>query len=161
MTGKAGFKAGLIGAAIILVLVLLSQIPAVGCICCGLSWLAYVGIGALAGFFLTPPRTAGTGAGAGAIAGLISGAVSGIVWSIVMAIQMALTDPGDIASAIDPEVMRQLAELGVDIDPETFALFSGAGGVVIAGGLCCMTGLIVGAGLGAVGGAIFAAVKSE
>ncbi|HEY72809.1 MAG TPA: hypothetical protein G4N99_06000 [Thermoflexia bacterium] len=39
MTGKAGLKAGLIGAAIILVMTLLSQIPGVGCFCCALTWL--------------------------------------------------------------------------------------------------------------------------
>lgn len=159
MAGKAGLKAGLIGAGIVLVLTLLSQIPTVGCVCCGLSWLAYAGIGALAGFFLTPPRAAGTGAGAGAIAGLISGAVGGIVWIIIMAIQVAVTGTGDIMSAIDPQTMRQLLELG--IDPEIFGSFSGVGVVAIAGGMCCLTGLAVGAGLGAAGGAIFAAAKSD
>lgn len=159
MTGKAGLKAGLIGAAVMLVTTLLSQIPGVGCVCCPLSLLVYAAIGALGGFFLTPPRTAGTGAGAGAIAGLISGAVSGLVWIIVMAVQIALGGAGDITSAIDPEVMRELIELG--IDPETFAIFSGVGGVALGGGMCCLTGLVIGAGLGAVGGAIFAAVKSD
>jgi len=159
MAGKAGLKAGLIGAGIILVLTLLGQIPTVGCVCCGLSWLAYAGIGALAGFFLTPPRAAGAGAGAGAIAGLISGAVGGIVWIIIMAIQVAFIGTGDIMSAIDPQTMRQLLELGVD--PQMFSTFSGVGGVAIAGGMCCLTGLAVGAGLGAAGGAIFAASKAD
>ena len=161
MTGKAGLKAGLIGAAVILVLTLLSQIPAVGCICCGATWLAYAGIGALAGFFLAPPRSAGSGAGAGAIAGLVSGLVSGVLWIIILAVQMAITGTGDIVSAIDPETMRQLSELGVDISPEMFALFSGVGGVALVGGMCCLTSLAAGAGLGAIGGAIFAAVKSD
>ena len=166
MTGKAGLKAGLIGAAVMLVLTVASQLLArlpgtecVGCACCALPWLVYAGIGALAGFFLIPPRAAGTGAGAGAIAGLISGAVSGVVSIIIMAIQMALAGTGELVSYIDPQQMRQLAELG--IDPEMLAIFSGAGGVAIGGGLCCMTSLAVGAGLGAIGGAIFAAVKSD
>jgi len=159
MTGKAGLKAGLIGAAVVLVLTLLSQIPGVGCVCCGLTWLVYAGIGALAGFFLTPPRAAGTGAGAGAIAGLVSGAVGGIIWIIILAIQMALAGPEEIASTINPEQMRQLVELG--IDPEMFTIFSGVGGVAIGGGLCCLTGLAIGAGMGAIGGAIFAAIKSD
>jgi hypothetical protein len=159
MTGKAGLKAGLIGAAIALVLTLLSQVPAVGCVCCGLTWLAYAGIGALAGFFLTPPRDAGTGAGAGAIAGLISGAVSGIVWIIILAIQTLLIGPGEFVSALDPEQLRQLTELG--IDPKVFAAFTGTGGVALAGGMCCLTGLAIGAVFGAVGGAIFAAVQPD
>ena len=159
MTGKAGLRAGLIGAGIILVVTLLSQIPYLGCVCCGLTWLIYAGIGALAGYFLTPPRVAGTGAGAGAIAGLVSGAVGGLVWIVIMVIQMAVGGTGQIMSAMDPEMMRQLAELGVD--PDVFAIFSGAGGVAIAGGMCCLTGLAIGAGMGAVGGAIFAAVQPE
>ncbi|RLC75771.1 MAG: hypothetical protein DRJ03_29740 [Chloroflexi bacterium] len=157
MTGKAGLKAGLIGAAIILVMTLLSQIPGVGCFCCALTWLVYAGIGALAGFFLTPPRAAGSGAGAGAIAGLVSGAAGGIIWIIVMAITVALGGTGDIMSAIDPQTMRQLLDLG--IDPDMFAIFSGVGGVAIGGAMCCLTGLAIGAGMGAIGGAIFAAAK--
>jgi len=161
MTGKVGLKAGLIGAAVMLVITLLNQIPGVGCFCCPLSLLVYAAIGALAGFFLTPPRTAGTGARAGAIAGLISGAVSGLAWIIVMAVQIALAGTDKIISAIDPQQIQQLTDLGIEIDPEMLALFSGAGGVAIGGGLCCLAGLAVGAGLGAVGGAIFAAAKPD
>jgi len=161
MTGKAGLKAGLIGAAIVFVLTLLSQIPAVGCVCCGLNWLSYAGIGALAAYFLAPPRSAGAGAGAGAIAGLISGAIGGLIWTVIMAIKMAITGTGNLVSTIDPQTMQQLAELGVDISPEMFAAFSGVVGMAIAGGMCCLTGLAVGAGLGAIGGAIFAAAKPD
>ncbi len=159
MTGKAGLRAGLIGAGIMLVVTLLSQIPFISCICCALTWLVYAGIGALAGNFLPPPRNAGTGAGAGAIAGLISGAAGGIVWIIVMAIQMVTGSTGDVMPMIDAETMRQLVELG--IDPEMFAMLSGTVGAVIAGGMCCLMGLATGAGMGAIGGAIFAAAKSE
>jgi hypothetical protein len=150
MTGKAGLKAGLIGAAVILVVTLLSQIPFVGCVCCALTWLIYAAIGALAGFFSDPPRTAGSGAGAGAIAGLISGVAGGLIWVIVMVIQAAVAGPGNIP-AIDPETMRQLTELGVD--PEMFQ--------VLTGGMCCLGSLATGAGLGAVGGLIFAALRPE
>ncbi|MEE9615542.1 MAG: hypothetical protein V3T90_00860 [Anaerolineae bacterium] len=159
MAGKAGLKAGLIGAAVMLVMTLLSQIPGVGCVCCGLNLLVYAVIGALAGFFLTPPRTAGTGAGAGAIAGLVSGAVSGVVSIIIMAIQMVRAGSGEIISYLDPQQIQQLIELG--IDPEVFGILSGAGGVAIGGSLCCLAGLVIGAGIGAAGGAIFAAVKSD
>jgi hypothetical protein len=159
MTGKAGLKAGLIGAAAIFVMTLLNQIPGVGCVCCPLTLLVYAAIGVLAGYFLVPPRTPGAGAGAGAIAGLVSGAVGGIIWIIVLAIQMTTMDAADIISNIPPETLQQLIELGVD--PEMFAMFSGAGGVALTGGMCCLTGLAVGAGLGAIGGAIFSAIRSE
>jgi hypothetical protein len=161
VTGKAGLKAGLIGAAVVLVMTLLNQIriPGIGCVCCPLTLLAYAGIGVLAGYFLVPPRTPGTGAGAGAIAGLTSGAIGGIVWIIALAIQMAMMDTTDIMANIPPETLRQLTEVGVD--PDVFATFSGAGGVALVGGMCCLTGLAAGAGLGAIGGAIFSAIKSE
>lgn len=164
MAGKAGLKAGLIGGAIMLVLALLGLIPVplLNVCCCGVQLLAYAGIGILAGFFLTPPRTAGTGAGAGAIAGVVSGVVAGVVGMLIAAIRMAIAGPaGQIVSAIDPETMRQLAELGIDITPRMLATFSGWGGVAVGGSLCCLGWLVIGAALGAVGGAIFAATKSE
>jgi hypothetical protein len=161
MAGKAGLKAGLIGAAAILVVTLLNQIriPGISCVCCPLTLLVYAGIGVLAGYYLVPPRTPGAGAGAGAIAGLVSGAVGGIIWIIALAIQMATMDAADIMSNIPPETLQQLIELGVD--PEMFASFSGVGGVALTGGMCCLTGLAVGAGLGAIGGAIFSSIRSE
>lgn len=162
MAGNAGLKAGLIGAGILFVLTLLGLIPVpfLDCVCCGVQLLAYAGIGVLAGSFLTAPRDAGTGAGAGAIAGVISGAVSGVLGIIIAAIQVVIGGAGTGVGALDPEVIRQLGELG--IDPRTFARYTvGWGGVAIGGGLCCLFSLAVGAALGAVGGAIFAAVKSD
>ena len=160
MTGKAGVKAGLIGAAVLVVLALLNLIPVpfLGCVCCALILLAYVGIGVLAGYYLTPPRTAGAGAGAGAIAGLISGAAFGIASIIISVVQTAI---GVAGAVVDPELMRQFTELGVDIDPEILTLFTGAGGVAVGGGLCCLGSLAIGAALGAIGGAIFGAAKSD
>jgi hypothetical protein len=162
MPGKAGLKAGLIGAAAMLVLTLLGLIPLamLKCVCCGADLLAYAGIGVLAGFFLTPPRTAGTGAGAGAIAGLISGAAAGLINIVVGAIRVATRGPVGSIPAIDPEVLRQFREYGVD--PREFARFTqGWSGVGIGGSLCCLGSLAIGAALGAIGGAIFAAVKAE
>ena len=166
MVGKAGMKAGLIGAAILFVLTLLdalvglAEVPALSCLCCGLPLLAYAGIGVLAGSFLSAPRSAGTGAGAGAIAGLVSGVVAGVVRIIVMAVRMATSDVGQqVVSLTNPDILRQLAEVG--IDPRSLATFTGWGGVGIAGTLCCAASLAVGAVLGAIGGAIFAAAKSD
>jgi hypothetical protein len=161
MSGKAGLKAGLIGAAVVLVLTLLAQIP-VSYVCCGctaIQWLAYAGIGVLAGIFLTPPRNAGAGAGAGAIAGVISGVVSGLVWTVVLIIQMLLTGAGDILAGLDPQTIRQMEELGWD--PATAAWLSGGLGIAIVSGGCCLANLAVGAGLGAVGGAILGAAKQD
>jgi hypothetical protein len=146
VAGKAGLKAGLIGAVIMLAMTLVNNLllPAGGnialsLISCGVSLLIYVGIGVLAGVFLVPPRTANKGAGAGAIAGLISGAVSGVVGLILM-----LTG---VSKAVDPQQMQQLAEAG--INPTL---------VVVPSAIC---GLAIGAGLGAAGAAIFSAIKPD
>lgn len=161
MSGKAGLKAGLIGAGVILVLTLLNQIPvpALSCVCCGVTLLVYAGIGALAGYFVPPPRSGGSGAGAGAIAGLVSGLVAAIIWSIVMVIGVATGGTGDILSQLDPQMLRQLNELG--LDPQMFAVFSGVGGVALASGMCCAFSLAWGAGIGALGGLVFSSIKRD
>lgn len=158
MTSKAGLKAGLIGAAVILVLTLISlvPIPFLNCICCGLTWLVYIVIGALAGYFLVPPRTAGAGAGAGALAGVISSSIGGIVNSIIVAVGAGSYDP-DVM--LTPEIISQLRELGVD--PATVTDVAGAGGVVVTSVLCCLGVLFIGAMLGALGGALFGALQTE
>lgn len=147
MAGKAGLKAGLIGAAGLLAMTVVNQfLPPGGLVyvSCGVSMLIYAGIGVLAGFFLAPPRTPGKGAGAGAIAGLISGTINGIVGSIVMSVRWArgMGIPG-----LDPQQMQQLTESGMD--PRIFA---------VPGVIC---GLAIGAGVAAIGGAILAAIKSD
>jgi hypothetical protein len=165
MSGQAGLKAGLIGAGVMVVLVLLNLIPSLipaagvlGCACCGVELLAYAGAGVLAGAFLSPPRDAGAGAGAGAIAGLISGVGAGIMTIITAAGRMAFSS-GQMVSVIDPAQARQLMEAG--IDPQMLAIFSGWAGVFIGGGLCCLGWIAIGAGLGALGGLIFAAAKKD
>lgn len=151
---QAGLKAGLVGGAVaVLVAVLGAVVPCFGC----LSWVVYVGAGALAAYWLTPPRSAGDGAGAGAIAGVIAGLVGGIVSTIMAAVMFAIR--GGTAAAlgqIPPDVMQGLYEAG--IDP---SMFASIGGVVGISAVCCVIGFIIAAVLGAIGGAIFAAVKSE
>ena len=139
MAGKAGLKAGLIGTAVLLVMTVLNQfLPAGGLVyvSCGVSLLLYTGIGVLAGFLLAPPRTPGKGASAGALAGLIGGGI--------MIVRLA---QGMGLAGMDPQQMQQLAELGMD--PRIMAI----------PGLICT--LALGSGLAAIGGAIFAAVKSD
>jgi hypothetical protein len=150
VAGRAGFKAGAIGLAIMLVITLVNQLeilPITGAmvyVVCGINMLIYAGIGVLAGFFLTPPRTPGKGAGAGAIAGLISGGISSVVGSIIMSVRWS---QGLGIAGLDPQQMQQLTEAGMD--PRVFA---------IPGVIC---GLAMGAGLAAIGGAILAAVKTD
>ena len=165
MSGKAGLKAGLIGAGVAFLLTLtnllptLLPIPFLGCVCCMLPLLAYVGAGVLGGFFLTPPRNTGAGAGAGAIAGLISGVGTTVAWMINTGVGMLVTGTQSIASGLDPQVIEQLAQAG--ISPQMFAALSGVTGLFIGGGMCCLFSLALGAGVGALGGLIFAAAKSD
>lgn len=164
MSGKAGLKAGLIGAGALFMLALVNivsaLIPAVpiGCVCCGVQILVYAGAGLLAGSFLAPPRSAGAGAGAGALAGAISGLGAGI-GGIITSIIQVLTG---LAAAQTDQLMKQLIESGLlepGMLPPTAA--PGLGSVAINGAICCLGSLVIGAALGAIGGAIFAAAKKD
>jgi len=151
-------KAGLIGAAIVLFLNLVGIIPAIGCIGLPLELIAYLAIGALAGFWMVPPRATGRAAGQGALAGLIAGIASGIIRAILTPLSMKLSGgTSAMLSQLPPESLQQLQQAG--LDPSV--LFGGGtmAGLVL---VCCLpVGLLLGAGLGALGGLIFAAAKPE
>jgi len=167
MVGKAGLKAGLIGAAVLFVLALLSLVSALspalgvlGCVCCGLEFLIYAGAGALGGFFLTVPRTAGKGAGAGAIAGLLSGLGSGLGGILVSVIgKMTGTTARQMQQLMQMLRNMDLVEPGMLPPPQYMS--AGWGSLLLSSGLCCLGNLAVGAALGAVGGAIFTAIKKR
>jgi hypothetical protein len=151
-------KAGLSGAVLVLVLNLVGVIPVIGCIGLPLELIAYIAIGALAGFWLVPPRATGRAAGQGALAGLIAGAASGLVRAILTPLSMKLSGgTSALLSQVPPESLQQLQQAGIDPN----LIFNGGtmAGLVL---LCCLPfGLLLGAGLGALGGLIFAAVKPE
>jgi hypothetical protein len=167
MAGKAGLKAGLIGTAAMFVLVILPLVGAllpaegtvvVGCTCCITWMLAYAGIGALAGFFLTPPRSTGNGAGAGAIAGAISGVGAG-VGRVVMAVLGKVTG----ISALQTE---RIVELFLKWDLVDRSMLRSAqppgwGDIGCDVAVCCLASVAIGAALGTLGGLIFAAAKSD
>ncbi len=148
-------KAGLIGAAILFVLNVLGVIPCIGCLTLLLGFLAYVGIGALAAYFLPPVREAGTAGWQGALAAVIAALVGGLVNMVIATVRMAVTDSAAMLSQMPPEVLQQLRDAGVDV-----ANMGPAFGL-LGGSVCCGSGLILAAILGAVGGAIFAAVQPE
>ncbi len=152
-------KAGLIGAAILVVLNLLGIIPCVGVITCILGLLAYIGIGALAAYYMPPLRDAGAAAGQGALAAVLAAAIGGVVNTIVGVVRMAVVDSAQVMAQIPPETLRQLEEAG--IDPQIFEQFTGPGGAVISGSVCCLISLLIAAGLGAIGGAIYASMRQE
>jgi hypothetical protein len=149
-------KAGLIGGVVLAVLNLLGLIPCVGVLTCILGLVAYAGIGALAAYWIPPVRMAGQGAGQGALAAVVAGLVGGIVNTIIATIQMAVTDTASILSQIPGDALQQMQQAGVDP-----ALFVGPTAGVLFGSVCCFGGVILAAILGAIGGAIFAAVKPD
>ncbi len=152
-----GVKAGLVGAAVAVLLSLLRLVPCVGCIASILGLVLYVGAGVLAAYWLTPPRTTGDGAGAGAVAGLITALAGGVVSVVVGAIQFIMMGgQAAVMSQIQPESLRQLEQAG--IDPK---IFVSLGGIVGIEATCCVAGLVIAAVLGAIGGMIMASAKSN
>lgn len=147
MTGKAGLKAGLIGAAIMLILSLIDHLlpieenTVLALAMCGVSTIFYTGIGVLAGLFLAlpSPRTPGRGAGAGAVAGVISGVTVGAVGYVMVAT--------GISSTLNSPQMQQMIEQG--FDPTIISV------------LDAVCNPILGAGLAAIGGAVLAAIKPD
>lgn len=149
-------KAGLVGAAVLVVLNLLGLIPCVGLLACALGFVAYIGIGVLAAYWMPPIREAGPAAAQGAGAAALAALIGGIVNSIITTVQWVTADPADVLSALPAEQLQQLQDVGVDP-----AMFAGPGFGIGAASLCCLGGLIVAVILGAVGGAVFAGIKAD
>ena len=156
-------KAGLIGAVILILLKVVEVVPCVVCCALPLEWVAFGCIGALAAYWIPPgARTMGAGAGQGALAGLLAAAIGGVIGIGVNVVGATVLQPLQVATwrMLPPDVLRGMVEAG--IDP---SMFTGAGadvvGTITSGSVCCGIGLVVAAALGALGGLIFAAVKSE
>ena len=152
-------KAGLVGAAILVVLNLLGMIPCVGFVTCILGVVAYAGIGALAAYWMPPIRQPSSAAGQGALAAVIAAFVGGLVNTIVLLIQASAVGSAQLLSQFPPETMRQLQAAGVD--PGMLDTFTGPVGAITGGSLCCAGGMVLAALLGDLGGAIVAAIKPE
>jgi hypothetical protein len=146
-------KAGLVGAAVAVALQLLGIIPCVGCVTWILGYVAYGCIGALAAYWMSPPREPAPAAGHGALAGAIAGAIGGAVGLIiVLGLTTVFIPLGILGDA--------LGRTGVDAAAlwETFASLVGS---LTCGTGCYALGVGIAAGLGALGGLIFAAIQPE
>jgi len=149
MDTQAVLKAGGAGAAVLVFLTLLSLIPCLGCFTWILVLLAYVGIGVLTAYWMTPPRDGGSGAKNGAIAAAIAATVAGLVNMVIQGAYFAMTGASQMTQALadlPPEQLEALREAGID----SAAL--GVGAVVLVTGGCCLLGILLAAGLGAAGG---------
>ena len=156
-------KAGLIGGAalafISLLLTFFGQSVGLGCGITLLALLAFAGTGALASYWMPPIREAGRAAGQGALAAVLAQVIGGIAFTIFGVIQTALVDTTEVISSLDPALVDQLVEMGVDI--QALETMLGPAGALLSGSLCCVGGLIFAAILGAVGGALYAAIKPD
>jgi hypothetical protein len=151
-------KAGLIGAAVLVALNVVECIP--GAVCCTWlpEWVTLGCVGALAAYWMAPPRMAGAGAGQGALAGLIAAAIGGVVGVVLGVVQSSVFGAEQFLSQVDPYTLRDMQRemQRVGVDPSTFM---GPVGSAAFGSICCGVGLVIAAGLGALGGLIFAAMR--
>ncbi len=151
---NALLKAGGIGAAAMFVLTLLTFIPFVGIVCCCLLYLGYAGIGVLYGYFARR-NTAFINAGSAALGGAIAAAIGGLVYGIVNGAAYLVMS----ASGMLTDYLRSMEELGFDLPPEVYQLYSGVGGGILVAAISLCWGILIGAVLGAIGGAIYGATQ--
>jgi hypothetical protein len=153
-------KAGLIGGGVLALLTILTNLGTllpsgvstiISCCLCIPLLLAYPGTGALAAYWLTPPRMAGEGAKEGALAGIIAGVIDGVVSTILALIMGAAGVYQQALSQLPPETMRALKEMGL-------ATTGGMAALSCVGGIC---GILWAVAMGAAGGAILAAAKRD
>jgi hypothetical protein len=155
-------KAGLIGGGVLVLLTIIANLgmlfpkasTIISCCLCIPILLAYPGTGALAAYWLTPPRTAGEGAKEGALAGVIAGAIDGVV-SVILSLVLGTAGVYQQAlSQLPPETMEALEEMGLS------GMYTAGGMATLScvGGIC---GILWAAAMGAAGGAILAAAKRD
>ncbi len=149
-------KAGLIGAAVVVVLNLLAFFPCVACLTLIPTLVTFGCVGALAAYWMPPLRMAGPAAGYGALAGLITGLVDAVMGVVVIVASTVFWGSVSAVSQLPPEALRELQRAGVD--PSLFAApLASAFFATICSGIF----VVIAVGLGALGGVIFAAVKPE
>jgi len=155
---KSWLKAGLIGAAVIVVLDILGIIPCVCCVTWLLEYVAYGCVGALAAYWMPPERLPGPAARDGALAGAIAGAIGGAVGLLIALGMIAL----GTATAFAPlGVLGDTLE-GTGVDLSVIGeMFANVVGTVTCGSAIYVIGVGIAAGLGALGGAIFAVTQPE
>jgi hypothetical protein len=152
-------KAGLVGGAVLVVLDLLGLIPLVGFATCCLGIVAYVGVGLIAGLWMPSPREPGRAAGEGALAAVIAALIGGLANIVILVLQAVALGPDRILSQLSPNTISQLEQLGMD--PRMLDTFAGPAGAALGSSICCLGGLILAAILGAIGGAVYAAVQPD
>jgi hypothetical protein len=146
-------KAGLLGAPVVVGLQVLGIIPCVGCVTWILGFVAYGCFGALAAYWMPPRRLPGPAAAQGALAGAIAGAIGGGVGLVLaLGISTVFVTLGVLGVAME----------GTGFDPSAlWEMFATVVGSATCGTGCYALGVGIAAGLGAMGGLLFAAIQPE
>lgn len=155
-------KAGLIGIGVLVVLSLIGLVQILNCITLPLTVVTYVVVGVLAASYMTPRREAGAAAGQGALAALVASFGGGLVAFVINLLRAATGrayEVTDLLRLLPPEILLQLRDLG--ISPNLVSGVGGVGFAAVCGSACCLTGIVFAVILGAIGGAIYAAVKPD
>jgi|GEM_PF-1379708 len=166
----AGVKAGIVMGIVVAVIalptglmgILPTELQAIGGMlqCCGsvVVLALWFVAGILGARFAKTTLTTGSAAGVGAVAGAIAQVIGGVVDSLATLV-VGFIRPA--ATAIPPETMRQLAELG--ISPQDLQAWmqytSGPLGAAFTCVCCAGVGALLAAGLGALGGIVGKAMK--
>jgi hypothetical protein len=154
---SALMKAVGVGAGLGVIIGIGGSIPVVSLACCCIGWLLWMAAGASYGFFDQKdgnPADMGTWALGGAIVGAAGGLVRGIIGGVVSMIYFAVSGG---TAAVDPQMY-----IDMGVPPELAAQMASAtssgGGVIGVLTSVCIFFFVI-AVLGAIGGAIYAAVR--
>ena len=164
---SAWLKAGLIGGAILFFLDILGQIPILCCCVPLLMMIVYLVVGVLAAVYMPLPREAGAAAGQGALAAVVASFIGGVinfVFSLVRAIFWSTTSQvGQIWTDLPPEARYMLRDMGLEPEfiTEMTSSWGTIGSTALCSSICCLGGVFVAAMLGAIGAAVYAAMKSD
>jgi len=121
----------------------------------------------MAASYMPPPRESGKAAGQGALAAVVASFIGGVINLIIMVIRSAIwsttTQMGQLWTDLPPEIRYYLRDYGIEPEfiRELTNYASGIGGTTVCGSICCLGGILFAAILGAIGGLIYAAMKSE
>jgi len=140
-------RAGLIGAAAGFVVAILGRIPFLGCLIAPLGWLVAVGAGVLYVHFATTGGAA-VQIAEGAVGGAVSGGVAGLVQALISGVLTILF--GAVRAASNALGQGEIGSAAI-----------GAGASLLAVVFAIIGGTVFGAILGAVGGLVYAALKSQ
>lgn len=153
---RANLQAGIFGAALAVVLGIITVLPYVGlCIAMPLYPVAFFLTGLVAVRIADQPVSVGEAAAGGAVAGAIAGAVGGLAAMFIAPVRLAVAGGAEAAlRLLSPEQVESLVARG--LNPVAVMDFIGGVGAGVA---CCSLQLASGVLLAGAGAALYAAYR--